>query len=212
MTWRSHNSIVANDDYESFSSFFCVLLFLSVFSFLLFLSCLFSFTSFFIHVFFLNSFSKGFPNSFSKGFLNRFLNGSVHYWLWSFLFWHSYFIKLFNGGLQCEFIRTFLHDFLWKKRINDAPLLLFSKTTNSFSVLFVMHYVYFLGPNHVKLNQKISQKELYVNKEIFFLLYIVLWVCWLYYIINRVSTFFSLAFLVQFYMIWSLMSIKRILA
>ena len=35
------------------------------------------------------------------------------------------------------------------------PLLLFSKTTNSFaSALFVMHYVYFLGPNHEKTVQE----------------------------------------------------------
>ena len=29
-----------------------------------------------------------------------------HYWLLCFNFWQSYFIKLFDGGIQCEFIRT----------------------------------------------------------------------------------------------------------
>ena len=59
----------------------------------------FSFVSFCFHVFF--------PNGFTNRFTNGFLNGSAHYWLLSFLFWQSYFIKLFDGGLKCEFIRTF---------------------------------------------------------------------------------------------------------
>ena len=32
---------------------------------------------------------------------------SAHYWLLCFPFWQSYFIKLFDAGLQCEFIWTF---------------------------------------------------------------------------------------------------------
>ena len=34
--------------------------------------------------------------------------------VWIFVrFWQSYFIKLFGGGLQCEFIRTFLFRFIF---------------------------------------------------------------------------------------------------
>ena len=100
MAWRSHNSFFV------FVSFY--LLFISVFFFrVFFLSCLFSFLSFFFHVFFLNGFPNRFPNRFLNGFPNRFLNGSAHYWLLSFLFWQSYFIKLFDGELQCKFIWTF---------------------------------------------------------------------------------------------------------
>ena len=32
---------------------------------------------------------------------------SANYWLLCFPFWQSYFIKLFDAGLQCEFIQTF---------------------------------------------------------------------------------------------------------
>ena len=39
-----------------------------------------------------------------------------HYWLLCFPFWQSYFIKLFDAGLQCEFIRTF---YLFKKKLSD---------------------------------------------------------------------------------------------
>ena len=39
------------------------------------------------------------------------LSEIIHYWLMFFHFWQSNFIKLFDGGLQCEFIRTFFEKF-----------------------------------------------------------------------------------------------------
>ena len=38
---------------------------------------------------------------------------SAHYWLLCFLFWQSYFIKLFDAGIQCESIRTFIYNSTW---------------------------------------------------------------------------------------------------
>ena len=37
------------------------------------------------------------------------ISRSAHHWLLRFLFRHSYFVKLFDAGLQCEFIWTFLY-------------------------------------------------------------------------------------------------------
>ena len=37
-----------------------------------------------------------------------------HCWILCFPFWQSYFIKIFEAGLQCEFIRTFLWRFFWQ--------------------------------------------------------------------------------------------------
>ena len=36
-----------------------------------------------------------------------------HYWLLCYPFWQSYFIKLFNAGLLCEFIRTFYYMYIF---------------------------------------------------------------------------------------------------
>ena len=75
-----------------FSIFFCLFLLLRLFSFAsFFLSCLFS-TSFF-------------PIIFRQTPITRTDPDRPEYC--ASPFWESYFIKLFDAGLQCKFIRTF---------------------------------------------------------------------------------------------------------
>ena len=97
-----------------FASFLFRIFFIShLFSFkIFFLSRLFSFGSFFFRVFFLSHlnfihFFLFVAFFYFWVFLQISERISAHYWLLSFPFWQSYFIKLFDGGLQCIFIPTF---------------------------------------------------------------------------------------------------------
>ena len=57
----------------------------------------------------------------------------AHYWLLCFPFWQSYFIKLFNARLQCEFIRTFFLS-------TFANSFSFQSTSMRESALYVKYY------------------------------------------------------------------------
>ena len=87
--------------------FICVFFYLRLFYSRLFLFVSFLFASFiiasFISLFLFASFGSDFSPDFGPDF---------HFCLLCFPFWHSYFIKLFDGGLQCEFIRTYFSRFV----------------------------------------------------------------------------------------------------
>ena len=94
-------------DFVPISSLNVVICFLGAFEqlsmFILVIFVSFINDSKFLHIssWFLSRFSSRFLSRFSSRFLSRFSS-------W-FRFWQSYFIKSFEGGLQCEFIRTFLN-------------------------------------------------------------------------------------------------------
>ena len=111
MAWRSHNSLIADDD-EVFTLLFCFCIYLFVISFCLLSRINFGCVSLSIRVCSrrLTLALVGSHWLASARICSYQLAGitrSAHYWILCFPFWQSYFIKLFDGGLQCEFIWTF---------------------------------------------------------------------------------------------------------